>query len=195
MNEHHARVCPSPEWQEHMQTVILPRLTQSRELGEEMLEVGPGPGATTDWLRHRVKRLTAVEVEPDAAIKLRARFADDDRVVVLDGDATRLPFADDTFDSAGSFTMLHHVATERQQNAVLAEILRVLRPGGVLIASDSLASTQLHEFHVDDTYNPIEPASLLPRLRTLGFDEVTVSVGKGLLFWATKERAASDEGD
>jgi SAM-dependent methyltransferase len=187
MNEHHAKVCPSPEWQEHMQTVILPRLTQNCDLGEQMLEVGPGPGATTDWLRHRVKRLTAVEIESEAAGKLRARFAGDDRVVVLDGDATRLPFADDTFDSAGSFTMLHHVPTERQQNAVLAEILRVLRPGGVLIASDSLASTQLHEFHVDDVYNPIDPAGLLPRLRTIGFDEVTVSVGKGLLFWARKE--------
>jgi hypothetical protein len=48
---------------------------------------------------------------------------------------------------------------------------------------------QLHEFHVDDTYNPIEPSGLLPRLRTIGFDEVTVSVGKGLLFWAKKEAA------
>jgi SAM-dependent methyltransferase len=85
--------------------------------------------------------------------------------------------------------MLHHVPTERQQNAILAEILRVLRPGGTLIASDSLASVQLHEFHVDDTYNPIEPSGLLPRLRTIGFDEVTVSVGKGLLFWASKTPA------
>jgi len=191
MNEHHAQVCPSREWQEHMQTVILPRLTRDLELGDEMLEVGPGPGATTDWLRHRVKRLTAVEIEPAAAVKLRSRFADDDRVVILDGDAAHLPFADNTFDSAGSFTMLHHVPTERQQNAILAEILRVLRPGGVLIASDSLASVQLHEFHVDDTYNPIEPSGLLPRLRTIGFAEVTVSVGKGLLFWATK--APEDE--
>jgi SAM-dependent methyltransferase len=192
MNENHARLCPSPEWAELMHTVVLPRLADRCELGSQMLEIGPGPGATTEWLRHRVKRLVATEIDPAAADALRQRFADTN-VEVHQADAARLPFDDDTFDSAGSFTMLHHIPTERLQNAVLAEVLRVLRPGGILIGSDSLASTALHEFHVDDTYNPIEPSGLLPRLRTLGYDEVTVSVGKGLLFWATKPAADEDE--
>src|SRR5262245_11658188 len=57
MNENHANLCPTPEWAEFMQSEILPWVTENVDLGEEMLEVGPGPGATTDWLRHRVKRL------------------------------------------------------------------------------------------------------------------------------------------
>ena len=66
--------------------------------------------------------------------------------------------------------MLHHVPTlELQQHLILPRRFRVLRPGGVLIGSDSLASNDLHHFHADDTYNPIEPAVLLVRLQSLGF--------------------------
>lgn len=192
MNANHARLCPSPEWADHMQTTVLPRVVADHDLGGDLLEVGPGPGATTEWLRHRVGRLTAVEIDPGAAELLRARYADSN-VTVVQADATALPFDEATFDSAGSFTMLHHVPTERLQNRIFSEVLRVLRPGGVFVGSDSLASTGLHEFHVDDTYNPLEPASLLTRLRTLGFDTVTVSVGRGIIFAATKTGARKTE--
>jgi hypothetical protein len=69
---------------------------------------------------------------------------------------------------------------------VLAEVLRVLRPGGTLIGSDSLPSTQLHEFHKGDVYNPLEPATLLTRLQTIGFGAVMISVDRGLTFRARK---------
>ena len=62
----------------------------------------------------------------------------------------------------------------------------MLRPGGVLIGSDSLPSNELHHFHADDTYNPVEPASMLCRLQTLGFANVTVIVDYLLKFIATK---------
>ena len=166
MNSNHARVCPSPEWAAHMHTDVLPVLCAGVDLGTRMLEIGPGPGATADWLRQRVANLVAVEIEAGAA--------------------AALPFGDGSFDSAGSFTMLHHVPSAALQNRVLAEVLRVLRPGGTLIASDSLASTSLHEFHEGDTYNPLEPASLLPRLQTIGFGAVMVSVDRGLTFRARK---------
>ena len=71
--------------------------------------------------------------------------------------------------SVNLFTMLHHIPTLEQQNKVLSEAFRVLRPGGALVGSDSLPSNDLHHFHVDDTYNPLEPAALLPRLQTIGF--------------------------
>jgi hypothetical protein len=52
--------------------------------------------------------------------------------------------------------------------------------------SDSLASTGLHRFHHDDTYNPVEPATLLVWLVTLGFSPVTITVGDVLTFTARK---------
>jgi ubiquinone/menaquinone biosynthesis C-methylase UbiE len=72
------------------------------------------------------------------------------------------------------------------QNKILAEAFRVLRPGGVLIGSDSLASNGLHHFHCDDTYNPVDPASALGRLQTLGFDKITVVMDETLKFIARK---------
>ncbi len=185
MNENHARVCTSPEWAQHIQTDILPALTRDVDLGDQMLEIGPGPGAATEWLRGRVGKLTAVEVDEAAAALLAARYAGTN-VEVVTGSAAELAYPDASYDSAGCFTMLHHVPTLALQNKILAEACRVLRPGGILIGSDSLASSDLHHFHADDTYNPIDPASLIGRLQTVGFAAITVAVGDGLMFTAAK---------
>jgi len=188
MNENHARVCTSPEWAQYLQHDVLPRLLQHADLGQDLLEIGPGPGAATEWLRHRVARLTAVEVDADAARDLADKFPER-TVTIVTGSATELGYPDESFDSVGTFTMLHHVPTQAQQNKILAEALRVLRPGGVLIGSDSLASNDLHHFHVDDTYNPVDPASLLGRLQTLGFEKLTIMVDGAVMFVAHRPAA------
>jgi len=186
VNENHRRLCPSPEWAEHLQTVVLPAVTDGVDLGAAMLEIGPGPGAATDWLRHRVARLVAVESDGPAAVTLRAKYGGSN-VTVLQGDGADLGcFADATFDSVGCFTMLHHVSSIEQQNAILAEALRVLRPGGALVGSDSLPSQRLSEFHEGDTYNPVEPGTFGDRLRRTGFEPITVRIGAGLEFVAHK---------
>jgi SAM-dependent methyltransferase len=185
MNENHARLCPSPEWAEHIQRDILPLLSRDIDLGGAMLEIGPGPGAATGWLAGRVSKLTAVEVDPDAARLLADRYTGTN-VEIVTGSGIELDYPAASFDSVGCFTMLHHVPAPALQNAILAEAFRVLRPGGFLIGSDSLASDELHQFHAGDTYNPIEPASLLTRLQTLGFAPVTVIVNDSLLFIAGK---------
>jgi ubiquinone/menaquinone biosynthesis C-methylase UbiE len=185
MNPNHAQLCPSPEWAKHIQSDILPVLTRDVDLGDAMLEIGPGPGAATGWLADKVSKLTAIEIDADAAQLLADRYAGTN-VEVVNGNATDLSYPAESFDSAGCFTMLHHVETAALQNAILTEVFRVLRPGGVFIGSDSLASDSLHHFHVGDTYNPIEPASLLTRLQTIGFSPITVTVNYSLLFIATK---------
>ncbi len=185
MNENHARVCPSPQWAAHIQDEVLPSLVRHADLGTDMLEIGPGPGAATEWLRQKVQRLTAVEVDTEAARKLAEKYPGPGVEVVV-GTATDLSYPDESFDSVGSFTMLHHVPTLALQNKILAEAFRVLRPGGVLIGSDSLASNDLHHFHEGDTYNPIEPAGLLARLQTLGFEKITIVVDGILKFVAHK---------
>ena len=184
MNENHA-LCSTPEWAEFMESEVLEPVTVGLDLGDEMLEIGPGPGAATHWLRHRVKRLVALELDPDAATRLADELAGTN-VTVQVGDSTRSPFSEASFDSVGCFTMLHHVPTAQEQFRTLCEAFRVLRPGGVLVGADSLASQELHEFHEGDTYNPIDPARLLVFLQAAGFGRVMVSVGDGLLFTARK---------
>ena len=189
MNDNHARVCTSPEWAQHIQTDILPTLTRDVDLGDQMLEIGPGPGAATEWLRGRVGSLTAIEIDEDASALLAARYAGTN-VEVVTGSAAELPYPDASYDSVGCFTMLHHVPTLALQNKILAEACRVLRPGGVLIGSDSLASNDLHHFHADDNYNPIDPASLIGRLQILGFAAVTVAVGDDVLTFTAAKLAS-----
>jgi len=185
MNENHARVCGSPEWAEYLQTEVLPVVTRDVDLGAAMLEIGPGPGAATDWLRHKVRQLTVVEVDEAAAAALDERYRDTN-VEVRTGSGAELGHPDASVDSVGTFTMLHHVPTLALQNKILAEAFRVLRPGGVLVGSDSLAGNDLHHFHADDTYNPVDPASLLGRLQTIGFGQITVMVDERLMFIARK---------
>ena len=132
-----------------------------------------------------MKRLVALELDPDAARRLEDQLVGTN-VTVQVGDATALPFSDAPFDSVGCFTMLHHIPTAQDQFKILCETYRVLRPGGVLVGADSLASQGLHEFHEGDTYNPIDPARLLVCLQAAGFAHVMVSTGEGLLFTARK---------
>lgn len=184
VNENHA-LCATPEWAEFMESEVLEPVTAGLELGDEMLEIGPGHGAATRWLRHRVRRLVALELDPDAAARLADELAGTN-VTIQVGDSTRLPFSDASFDSVGCFTMLHHLPTAQAQFRTLCQAFRVLRSGGVLVGADSLASQGLHDFHEGDTYNPIDPARLLVFLQAAGFGHVMVSVGEGLQFTARK---------
>jgi SAM-dependent methyltransferase len=184
MNENHA-VCATREWSEEIRDVVVAYTTAHADLGESMLEIGPGPGAATEWIRHEVTRLVALELDEVAAAALASRYAGTNVEVVV-GDATRIGYSDGQFDSVGCFTMLHHVPTAQLQNGILSEALRVLRPGGVLVASDSLPSNGLHAFHCGDTYNPIDPGSLIARLQAIGFDRITVVVDDILKFIAHK---------
>lgn len=190
MNENHAALCGSPVWAEFLQTEVLSPLLGDVELGPNLLEVGPGPGAATDWLRRRVEQLTAVEAEAPAVAKLVERFPDVD---VRHGDASALEFDDATFDAAATFTMLHHVPTRDLQDQVLAELVRVVRPGGVIVGGDSVDSDELREFHEGDTYNPISPGTVLDRLRELGCERVTVAVNGRMSFLAYKPDPTTSE--
>lgn len=192
MNENHRRLCPSEEWATYLHHEVLPELAATAKLHGELLEIGPGPGASTEWLRHRVQRVVAVEVDAQAAALLRQRF-EGTNVEVETGDAGEMPFADESFDAVGCFTMLHHVPNLPAQRAILSEAVRVLRPDGVFFGSDSLASQGLHGFHEGDTYNPIDPSTLLLLLRALGCDEVTIKVGDVLSFVAHKPSKDRDE--
>ncbi len=173
MNQNH-QLCSTPEWAAHLQTDVLPYLVRDVNLGDTMLEVGPGPGAATGWLCDRVGQLVVVESDEGAADKLANSHAGTN-VTVMIGDGAALVLDDGSFDAAGCFTMLHHVPTVALQNRLLSEMWRVLRPGGVLIGSDSVPSDGLHRFHDDDIYNPVEPGTFMIRLQTIGYERITVT--------------------
>lgn len=157
-------------------------------LGPEVLEVGPGPGLTTDILAGKADRVTAVEIDPRLAEQLRARTAASN-VVVRTADATRLPFGDETFSAAVCFTMLHHVPSAALQDQLLAEVFRVLRPGAMFAGSDSTSSILFRAAHLRDTMVLVDPGRLGARLQHAGFADVQVDCGKAAFrFRASKRR-------
>ena len=177
MNEVH-EYCGSDEWRAMVRDVVLPWAIGDADLGDDVLEVGPGYGATTDVLGASVARLTAVEIDDALAAMLTERFAANPAVEIVHGDATALDLPDGRFTGAASFTMLHHVPTAELQDRLLGEVARVLRPGGVLVCGDSLASQELAAFHEGDTYNPVDPGALAERLQAVGFAEVEVKTNE-----------------
>ena len=175
MNSGHLEFCASPEWREMVEEMILPEALRGVDLGADVIEIGPGPGFTTDVLRTRSTRLTAIEVDPDLAAALGERLAGTN-VQVVRGDATALDLADSSFTGAACFHMLHHVETDEAQDQVMSELARVLRPGGSLVAADGVDNEASRAFHVDDTYNPIDPDGLEPRLARAGFESLEIRV-------------------
>jgi len=169
-------MCGSDEWRKAMREIILPWALNDTELGDDVLEVGPGYGATTDVLSRAVPKLTSVEIDDELAAMLTDRFAEFPSVEIVNADATSLSYDDDRFSGAACFTMLHHVPTIELQDRLFAEIARVLRPGSPLVASDSLGSEELKAHHEDDTYNPVDPDTLPDRLAAAGFADVNVRV-------------------
>jgi len=180
--------CGSDEWRQAIREVILPWALGETDLGDNVLEVGPGYGATTDVLSQSVPRLTSVEIDAELAAMLTERFADVPSVQIVHGDATSLQYADASFSGAACFTMLHHVPTVELQDRLFAEVARVLQLGAPLVASDSLASEELKAHHEDDTYNPVDPATLPDRLAAAGFGDVQVKTNE--FGWAVIARLA-----
>ncbi len=72
--------------------------------------------------------------------------------------------------------MLHHIETDDDQKAVLAELARVLVPGATLVAADGIENETSRAFHEDDIYNPIDPDDLGRWLDEAGFTSVDIAV-------------------
>lgn len=172
MNRLHRWLCRSNHWRSTV-AERLPWAIGDTDLGPNVLEIGPGPGLTTDLLRTSVPRLTALEIDPTLASALSSRLIGSN-VQVIEGDASKMPFRDSDFSGAVSFTMLHHVPSEALQDKVLAEVLRVLKPGGFFVGSDSLQNWFMRVIHVGDTLVPLNPDTFGTRLASAGFEVLEV---------------------
>ena len=159
-----------------LETDLLPWVEGAGDLGDDVLEIGPGPGLTTDLLRARVSRLTAIEIDPTLAGPLQARLAGTN-VEVVCADATAAGLDPDRFSAATCFSMLHHMPAADLQDRLFAELQRVLRPGAMFVGADSLDLDVIRAGHVDDTFVPVDPDLLPRRLAAVGFVDTEVDVG------------------
>ena len=89
MNDKHLELCSSERWAEGLRTHLMDWVARQPSLGDNLIEVGPGPGLTTDLLRQLSARVTAVEADDYLAGKLAARM-EGTNVEVIHADATAL---------------------------------------------------------------------------------------------------------
>jgi GT2 family glycosyltransferase/2-polyprenyl-3-methyl-5-hydroxy-6-metoxy-1,4-benzoquinol methylase len=98
---------------------------------KRVLEVGPATGYITEALQKRGCRVTAIEIDPEAA-ESAARFCE--RMIVGDVEQIEFPvaFQGELFDVAVFGEILEHLVDPHR---ALVEATKVLRPGGYVVAS------------------------------------------------------------
>jgi ubiquinone/menaquinone biosynthesis C-methylase UbiE len=182
MNRVHNLVCSSGWWARRAEHELVPWGVKGVELGDDVLEIGPGFGATTRVLARRLDRLSVLELDPGYCERLRSSLGD--AVEVTEGDATRLPYPDGRFSAVLCFTMLHHIPTVPQQDQAFAEVARVLRAGGTFAGTDSIGSGWLFKaIHIGDILNLVDPDGLPARLESAGLSVSEVKRGSRSFRW------------
>jgi ubiquinone/menaquinone biosynthesis C-methylase UbiE len=102
----------------------LQRLAQTAGRGR-LLDIGCGAGFVIDLVRDTFDEIHGV----DPTRAMLDRIDASSNVILHEGVAEDLPFADETFDLVTAYSVFHHLADHRP---ALAEAARVLKPGGVL---------------------------------------------------------------
>jgi SAM-dependent methyltransferase len=171
--------CSSSFWRYFSQSRVLPWVLSGSQLGDHVLEIGAGYGAATRYLSGHVARVTSLEYDMRSLVKLKGNYKQL-KGDTLCGDASHMPFADQSFSSAIAVLVLHHLKSEELQDHAFAEAFRVLRPGGVFLAFEIADSWIHHVAHIGSTFTPMAPGSAFARLRRARFSPVSVDFGPGV---------------
>lgn len=156
--------------------------------GERALDIGCGPGLTTEALARAVGeqgRVAGVDIAPAMLAIARRRCESLPQVGFEQADVTRLPYADASFDVALASQVYEYV---EDIDSALRELARVIRPGGRALLVDTDWESAVWASHDDarmrrviETWNehiphPQLPRTLKRRMTQAGFDAVRVEV-------------------
>jgi ubiquinone/menaquinone biosynthesis C-methylase UbiE len=131
---------------------------------ERVLDAGTGAGALALALAPLVREVVGIDPVPELLALGRERAATLGNVELVEGDATALPFADESFDLTATLRTLHHVPHPER---VIAELARVTRRGGRMLVVDQLGpSDPLEAIAVDrfERARDTSHARLLPEV-------------------------------
>ncbi|MCL5046949.1 MAG: helix-turn-helix domain-containing protein [Actinobacteria bacterium] len=137
-------------------------------------DLGAGSGYLAEALAGRAKQVVAVDVSEEMLGAAQARLASAGitNVVFKDGDAQDLPLADASLDMAFANMLLHHVA---EPPLVLAEMARVLKPGGQLVITDlDEHQNEWMREEMSDVWLGFDRAELRRWMEEAGFRDVRV---------------------
>ncbi len=154
--------------------------------GDRVLDVGTGFGRHVYECARRDAHVVALDYADDEVVQTRAtlgamieggEIAADRLIGVLRGDARRLPFPDDSFDVVITSEVLEHI---QDDVAAIAEMVRVLKPGGRFAATVPAWLPEVVNRKLSDEYHaPKSPGGhvriysrteLRAKLRSAGLD-------------------------
>lgn len=147
------------------------------DAGSVILDVACGPGIVTAALAPRVREVVAFDLTPEMLTKARQRCTEAalHNVTFREGSATDLPFPDASFDAVVTRLSIHHF---QAPHGPLAEMARVLKPGGTLVVADVVSSETPEESAL---HNAIEILRDPSHVRMLPASELTALIeGAGL---------------
>ena len=145
--------CTGEIWVEHWHRYLF---AAHFGAGKDVLDAACGEGYGSAWLARRARSVTGLDIDDETVRRASGKY----QAAGLrfeTGSVAAMPFADASFDCAISFETLEHVA---EQDAMLAEFRRVLRPDGLLIISTpnrpeySERRNFRNEFHVRELDEP-----------------------------------------
>lgn len=188
----------TPTWLDHVLKVALrdlvPMMPARQEPFSTVLDLGCGHGRALPLLEERFRpaRLVGIDVDPELIAKAQVERARCHVPVDLKtGSATRIDLDDASVDLVFCHQSFHHFA---DQEAVGREILRVLKPGGMLLFAES-CRRYIHSFlirllfrHPMDVQKTAE--EYVELLRSLGFEIAPERVSTPYLWWSRPDLGA-----
>jgi len=148
--------------------------------GDRVLDVGAGFGRHVYECARRGAEVVALDYAADEVVQTRATLGamvvageipGDRMAAALRGDATRLPFADDSFDVVITSEVLEHIQNDV---AAIAEMVRVLKPGGRFAATVPAWGPEVVNWKLSDEYHA--PKSAGGHVRIYSRTELTAKL-------------------
>lgn len=156
---------PSSDWKTSVVKAILEPYAPHQG---RVLEIGPGGGRWTEFLIPRASSYIGIDVSKSAVESCRRRFASIPKAEFVVGSGTDLSAADDnSIDFIWSFDVFVHI-NEREVGAYLAEIRRVLKPGGLAVIHHGTVGGSLGGWRSDLTQE-----AMVLRVAQTGLTHVT----------------------